>query len=60
MLPDLVERAAEWTTILHSRIMNDAIAQAAFAEALRSMSIQDQNKIQQLLASLGVEQSKVA
>jgi hypothetical protein len=60
VLPDLVKRSSEWTTVLHSRMMNDAIARAAFEEALRSMGTQDQNKIQQLLALLGVEQTKVA
>ena len=28
----LVKRAAEWTAILHSRMMNDAITKAAFEE----------------------------
>jgi hypothetical protein len=60
VLPDLVKRSAEWTTVLYSRIMNDAIAQATFEEALRSLSIQDQNKIQQTFTSIGVEQARVA
>jgi hypothetical protein len=48
VLPDLVKRAAEWTTILHTRIMNDAIAQAAFEELVRSMDVQEQEQIAEL------------
>ncbi|KAM3116391.1 Imm30 family immunity protein [Phormidesmis sp. 146-33] len=43
VLPDLVKRAPEWTTILHSRIMNDAIARSIFEEKVRSMSVQGSN-----------------
>lgn len=48
VLPDLVKRAAEWTAILHSRIMNDAIARSVFEEGVRSMKDQKQDEIHQL------------
>jgi len=48
VMPDLVKRAAEWTAILHSRIMNDAIARSAFEERVRSVDAQKQNEIPQL------------
>ncbi|NEQ32090.1 MAG: hypothetical protein F6K04_13985 [Leptolyngbya sp. SIO4C5] len=35
VLPELVKRAEEWTAILHSQIMNDAIAKAEFEERMR-------------------------
>lgn len=57
LLPDLVKRAAEWTTILHTRIMNDAIAQAAFEELMRSMDVQEQEQIRQLLSSASAKVS---
>jgi hypothetical protein len=50
VMPDLVKRAAEWTAILHSRLMNDAIAQSTFEESLRSLNPQNQNEIEQLLS----------
>ena len=50
VMPDLVKRAAEWTAILHSRIMNDAIARSMFEERMRSVSLQEQRIIQQLPA----------
>jgi hypothetical protein len=34
VMPDLAQRSAEWTAILHSRIMNDPIAQAVFEEQM--------------------------
>ena len=37
VMPELVKRAAEWTEILHSRIMSDAIARSVFEEKMRSM-----------------------
>jgi hypothetical protein len=49
VMPDLAKRSAEWRTILHARIMNDPIAQAAF-EA--QMDIQKQGTIDPLLAVL--------
>jgi hypothetical protein len=49
VMPDLVKRAAEWTAILHSRMMNDAIARSAFEEGVRSMNPQEQDEIHQLL-----------
>lgn len=57
VLPDLVKRAAEWATILHTRIMNDAIAQAVFEELVRSMDIQEQEQTQQLLSSASAKVS---
>jgi Immunity protein 30 len=49
-LPNLVKNASEWTTILHTRIINDAEAQAVFEEGLRSMSSQKREEICRLLA----------
>ncbi len=49
VMPDLVKRAAEWTAILHSRIMNDAIARSAFEERVRSIDAQEQSEIQQFI-----------
>lgn len=46
----LVKRAAERTAILHSRMMNDAIAQVDFEERVRSMNAQKQSEIHQLLS----------
>lgn len=48
VMPDLVNRAAEWTAILHSRIMNDAIAKAEFEGRVRSLDIHKQNEIHKL------------
>jgi hypothetical protein len=39
VLPELVKRAAEWAEILHSRIMNDAIARSVFEERSRFVKI---------------------
>jgi len=50
VLPHLVERAPEWTAVLHSRMMNDAIAQAAFDEKVRSMDAREQQEIHRLLS----------
>jgi hypothetical protein len=36
VIPDLVKRAAEWTAILHARIMNDDAARSVFEEGIRS------------------------
>lgn len=36
VMPDLGKRAAEWTAILHSRLINDAIARSVFEERVRS------------------------
>ncbi len=65
VMPDLVNRAAGWTAILPSRIMNDAIARSVFEEMVHSVNAQEQNKIWQLLllvsAKLSSEQAtKVA
>ncbi|KAM3102942.1 Imm30 family immunity protein [Phormidesmis sp. 146-12] len=57
VLPDLVKRAPEWTTILHSRIMNDAIARSIFEEKVRSMNVHEQGAIQLLLSFLEAKQS---
>ncbi|NJM44804.1 MAG: hypothetical protein HC860_00500 [Alkalinema sp. RU_4_3] len=35
VMPALAERAAEWSEILQSRIMNDAIARASFEEKMQ-------------------------
>jgi len=50
VIPDLSNRAAEWTVILHSRIMNDAIARSVFEERVRSMNPQKQSEIHYLLS----------
>ncbi|MDI9638252.1 Imm30 family immunity protein [Geitlerinema splendidum] len=57
-LPDLVKRAAEWTTILHSRMMNDAIAKAAFEEWVRSLDVPEQEQMRQLLSSASAKMSR--
>jgi hypothetical protein len=49
VMPDLVKRAAEWMTILHSRIMNDEVARSVFEAEMRSMKDQKQDEIYQLL-----------
>jgi hypothetical protein len=36
VMPDLVKRAAEWTAILHSRMMNDDVVRSVFEERVRS------------------------
>ncbi|MBD1844055.1 hypothetical protein H6F89_11715 [Cyanobacteria bacterium FACHB-63] len=35
VMPEMMKRAAEWTAILHSRIMNDEIARSVFEERSR-------------------------
>jgi hypothetical protein len=37
VMPDLVNRAVEWTAILHSRVINDDVARSVFEEKVRSM-----------------------
>jgi len=39
VMPSLVKRAAGWTEILHSRIMNDEVAHAVFEERVRSHNL---------------------
>ncbi|MBE9011169.1 hypothetical protein IQ250_13215 [Pseudanabaenaceae cyanobacterium LEGE 13415] len=39
VMPELVQRAAEWAAILHSRIMNDEIARSVFEERSRFAKI---------------------
>lgn len=50
VMPDLVNRAAEWTSILYSRMMNDESAGLLFEERVRSMDDQKQSEIYQLLS----------
>lgn len=57
VMPDLVKRATEWTAILHSRIMNDAIARSAFEEKVRSMNTQKQSEIHHLLSLASIKTS---
>ncbi|PSB17831.1 hypothetical protein C7B65_17380 [Phormidesmis priestleyi ULC007] len=57
VMPDLVKRATEWTAILHSRIMNDAIARSAFEEKVRSMNTQKQSEIHHLLSLVSIKTS---
>ncbi|MBV8882951.1 MAG: hypothetical protein JO235_02975 [Chroococcidiopsidaceae cyanobacterium CP_BM_RX_35] len=55
VMPDLVEHAATWTTILHSRITNDALAQATFEGLVRALELQEQEQTRQLLSSASVK-----
>jgi Immunity protein 30 len=41
VMPDLVKRAAEWTAILHSRMMNDGIGRSVLEQIGRSMNDQE-------------------
>lgn len=50
VLPDLIKRAEEWKTILHSRIMNSEIARPTFEEKIASRRPDQQSKINQLLS----------
>ena len=50
VLPELVNRAAEWTVILHSRIMNDELARSRFEETLRSLNESQKLAVEQSLA----------
>jgi hypothetical protein len=50
VMPDLVKRAAEWSEILHSRMMNDAIARDVFEQTLRSRAIQHRGTVVKILA----------
>jgi hypothetical protein len=49
VMPDLVKRAAEWTAILHSRIMNDDVARSVFEEEMQAINHHQQSEIHQLL-----------
>lgn len=57
VMPTLVKRAAEWTAILHSRIMNDAIARSAFEERVRSMNDQERLEVQRSLSFVIAKQA---
>ncbi len=50
VMPDLVKRAAEWTAILHSRMMNDEVARSVFEEEMQAINNQKQSEIHQLLS----------
>ncbi|NJR65631.1 MAG: hypothetical protein HC772_10410 [Leptolyngbyaceae cyanobacterium CRU_2_3] len=52
VMPDLVKRAAEWTAILHSRMMNDAIAKAEFEGKVRSMDVHEGDTTRSFISSL--------
>jgi hypothetical protein len=52
VLPNLTKNAVEWTMILHTRIVNDADAQNAFEEILKSMHSQKREEIHQLLSQI--------
>lgn len=62
VMPDLVKRAAEWTAILHSRMMNDDVARSAFEERVQMINKQDQDVIQHflVLASSQKSSTKIA
>jgi hypothetical protein len=49
VMPHLVKRAAEWTAILHSRIMNDDVARSVFEEEMQAINNHQQSEIHQLL-----------
>ena len=49
VIPMLVARAAEWAHILHSRILNDAVACAAYEEILQSVDAEQRSIVCQLL-----------
>jgi Immunity protein 30 len=55
IMPDLVKRAAEWTMILHSRIMKDESARSIFEAEMRSMKDQKQDEIYQLLLLISTQ-----
>lgn len=57
VLPDLIKRAAEWTAILHSRIMNDGIGRSVFEARVRSMDGQKQSEIYQMLSLTSTKSS---
>jgi len=57
VMPDLVKRSAEWSTILYSRIMNDDVARSAFEERVRSMNDQEKLDIQRSLSRAGEKQA---
>jgi Immunity protein 30 len=40
VMPELVKQAGEWTGILHSRIMNDAIAKIEFEKRAQFINVQ--------------------
>lgn len=50
VMPDLVKRAAEWTAILHSRIVNDDVVRSVFEERVRSINDQEKLDIQRSLS----------
>lgn len=52
VLPELVKRAEEWAAILHSRMMNDAIAKAEFEERVRSMDVCEGDTTRSLVSSI--------
>jgi hypothetical protein len=49
VMPDLVKRAAEWTAILHSRIINDDVARSMFETEMQAINNHQQAEIHQLL-----------
>jgi hypothetical protein len=49
VMPDLVKRAAEWTAILHSRMMNDEDARSVFEKEMQAINNHQQSEICQLL-----------
>jgi hypothetical protein len=57
VLPHLVKQAAEWTSIIHARIINDAEARVAFEAILQSMNNHQRDEVCQLLLLASVKQS---
>jgi hypothetical protein len=57
VLPNLAKSAVEWIMILHTRIANDANAQNAFEEILRSMNNQKRDEIHRLLSLISGNKS---
>lgn len=59
VVPRLVVRAAEWTHILYSRILNDAVACAAYEEILQSVDAEQRSIVCQLLTQIAANKSSV-
>lgn len=57
VVPRLVVRAAEWTHILHSRILNDAVACVAIEEILQSVDGEQRSIVCQILKEIAANKS---
>ncbi len=52
VVPKLVVHAAEWTSILYSRILKDVVACAAYEEILQSVDSKERKIVCQLLTEI--------